>query len=305
MAKRAKNHSAITDGPFPLHRGPFLFAPRFLTKFAWFPEFHSLATAVLNDLGLKGNLLQFGETDRCAMIEFEKTELVIDGEGGVFALFERGFTASKSEDHMSHEHGPIGCPDQFFSELRELEETSFFFGDRKPIESFSSQIYRRMERRFEYSLRAGIAEISARVGSPISPPTVLDFRLLEYLEFRKFVREAFLSEDLDLDEAKLKNGTPLFLVGVAPTHRKAETSSTPPVGRGRQEKFPKDQIVDAIVAQLRLKGLPSDSTPAWTWEKIWRAVQEAWGQGDLPSRNTILGKKIPAIEKYKMLRTRK
>jgi hypothetical protein len=315
MAKSAKRQNAKLDGPFPLHRGPFLFAPHFLSEANWYSEFQSLATRTLRDLKINAEIHPNGRAE--LKVEFDKFELAIDGRHGAFGLFERGFSkasgdVSKDDDFdLSQWMGPVCGPAQFLDELKNPEIIRILADEHKSIDDFASLIFVHMKKRFNKALREGIGEITGCVGSPASEPTVFDFRLLDYLKFNEVDRDPFSSEeDLVLDDAEVKtDGVLLFLLGVSPVRRGLKVSQEPDLTLGKRRGAPKifepDLIIEAIVKLLLAKGEPSASKyGAWTWEALAKELKAGWGVS-APSRNTIFNQKIPAIAKYKKLRAQK
>jgi hypothetical protein len=281
---------------YPVHRGPFLFAPHFLTEEQWFPEFYSLIEQVLAQVEVTAEIVHLYE-GRHARIIFSKAEMTIDGQGGLFVVDELG--SSYKEDGWL---GPLGTPDRFLRELEEKQSIDQLGHDYRNIQSVATLLARSMSNRFKKALQSGLAQLTARKGSPFSDPCILETWQLRYLKINDEDREDFLTDDLELDEATGSDDTKLFGLGVAATQLMLgpDTAvSTPRVTRrGPKQTVDHDKVESVMHSLLRQRGRPSPKTPMWTGEIFARVVREKMGSA-APSRATIL-KKLPlAFEKYR------
>ena len=299
MAKLKTNRLKATEQSvrYPLHRGPFLFAPHFLTGENWFPEFHSLIERVLAHLELSALVVKEQE-GRHALIRFSNSEFTIDGQAGLFSVDEISF--SEKDDAWT---GPYGTPAVFLRQLRDREYAECLGSERDAIESFSMMLSRFMSQRFERAIQNGAAQITARIGSPFAEASEIELWQLDYFKINTDYRNDFMTEDFKLDEVVAKDGTKLFGIGFTPTMAVDDVKNTvgkpsAPKKRGRPVTVDHDALDYAILGQLHRKGIPMPSKPSWTGEIFAEAVRAELGR-DAPKRTLILGKLPPLIQKYK------
>jgi hypothetical protein len=311
MANGAKSHNARTDGPFPLHRGPFLFAPRFLSESDWFPTFKLLIDRVLENLTINTKVYQTGGA-RIAIVEFAKAEMIIDGGRGTFSLYERGYQTSEIEDSMDYWGGPEAVPAQFLKELENPESAALLDSDYENICNFSERIFTSMKRRFRLALQEGFAELTGRIGKQLAPLTVLDFRLLRRLQLKPLDRIFEEHDDLELDEAISGDEEPLYDLGIRATGLTVDPASkaTPLIseasrrGPGRPPIFDFEAILPEMLALIGEKGFPSSKKRNWTGEMFVTALKKRLGDNS-PEKSWIREKLPLAIARYKSDRLNK
>jgi hypothetical protein len=192
-------------GPFPLHRGPFLFGPNFLSKAEWPAAFRCLVERVLAQVQVSAEII-CEPNDRTARIAFNAVEMIVDGAGGIFSVDERGSWGL--DDDGSGWCGPFGPPEQFFRELEEPENVARLGDDYRDLRDFAQLLYRYMEKHFERALEEGIAQVKACIDKPPAPVTSIPFQQMPYLRLidRKSPAESYLKEDLQLDEYVTEEG---------------------------------------------------------------------------------------------------
>jgi hypothetical protein len=300
MVKGVKPHNARIDGPFPLHRGPFLFAPRFLSQSDWFPEFKLLIERVLEQLSITGKVYQPYD-GRVAIVEFKKVEMRIDGGRGTFGVYELGYQSSEIEDFMKYWDGPDGLPTEFFIQFENPEFVTRLGSDYQNVCDFSDRLFVQLERRFNEALREGIGELTAHIGKQLAPLTVIDFRTLRHLQLRRLDRDFDADDNLELDQAISGDEEDLYDLGVRPTDLTVNpTSRAKPSGRGpgRKRTYNFEAILGEMVELLRAKGIPGPKKPHWTGEMFVTALRKRLGD-NAPGKSWIRAKLPLAIEKYK------
>jgi hypothetical protein len=299
----AKHGPKLVKDRYPLHRGPFLFAPHFLTVSEWFPDFHRLIEKVLLDVNVTATILKPYE-GRQARIEFSEAEMTIDGDGGIFFVDKLGTSNLPFEEMTSDDwSGPCAAPRQFFEELRDPRYIALLGNDYKVVCKFADLLYRRMEHRFGKALKNGLGQVTARIGSQFAEPTDIDAWQLGYLNVIQKERERYFSDDRDFDEAVARDGTRLFGLGVAPIivgdtvsanahHEKASGT------RGRKPTVNYDELHRVMLALIRTKGIPGPKKPNWTGALFVKAVRAQIGS-TAPGRTTIFENLRPVIAAFK------
>jgi hypothetical protein len=105
MAKRKPDQS---EDRYPIHRGPFLFAPHFLTVAEWFSDFNRIAQKALSDAKATATI-ERPRDGRLMLVKFPESEMTVDGDGGfdmrcvLQLLFRRSF-------FHGHQHVRQNCP---------------------------------------------------------------------------------------------------------------------------------------------------------------------------------------------------
>jgi hypothetical protein len=131
----------VFEDRYPLHRGPFLFSPQFLTVADWFQNFSSLIEKVFLDIGVSADFIR-GYGNRSAVIKFSNCEMTVDGEGGLFSIDDLGFSdrlrLPGNDDFLEGWSGPGGAPDQFFRDLGDRRYVSHLGANYKNVSKFSS-----------------------------------------------------------------------------------------------------------------------------------------------------------------------
>jgi hypothetical protein len=292
----AKGKPVLEPRIYPLHRGPFLFAPHFLSKTNWFGGFESLISDVLETSDITGKILNPYD-GRQALIEIGAVEMTVDGDGGVFCVDQLGVCGSNDDD-SSRWSGPLAAPLQFFQEMDTDENVERLGSDYKNVCTFSKHLYQRMRNRFEKAIREGFAQIFASLDQPLNPLSSIEFHNLRHLRFVNVCRDTFLQEDFELDDAVTQDGRKAFGLGVSPTGLSSPTMRKRP---GRKKQF-KDADIDAeILVLLHKRGVPEQGMK-WNDTQLVNRVMKALGSKAPRSGNTIRKRIVPAIEKYETTR---
>jgi hypothetical protein len=300
MAKKdAALHSTRMQGPFPIHRGPFLFGPHFLSRAQWSHLFQSLIEQVLTQANLSGKVF-CQPNDRLARIEFATAEMTVDGAGRMFAVDERGSWDCVMNDDDVHWSGPIGPPKQFFRELDEPQNVSMLGSDYQNVRKFTGLLHKYMEMRFKRALEEGIAQITACVERPPAPSIAIPFQQMPYLNIddRESPADAYLTEDLELDEAVTDDGARVYCLGVAPVHS-AAVARIVAKRRGPKKRFTDADIDSAILQLLHAKGIPLHHKH-WNVTRLANTVVKTLSP-DGPHKSTVDKRIPPTIETYKKL----
>lgn len=256
---------------YPLHRGPFLFSPRFLTASDWFQNFSDLIGKVLLEVGVNANLVR-GPGDRCAIIKFTNFDMTVDGDGGLFFLDDFGFSdrvlLPEDDNFLDGWSGPCGAPDQFFQELGDHSHILQLGADYKGIRRFSSRLYLLMEQRFKNALKSGEALVSACIGSPLAERSDIEAWKLHYLKLVEKERELFFFDDRNLDQAVSDDGIKIFGLAITPlvtSSAVARTAVTTAKGkRGHPVVIDHNRLNEVILDLLRTRGIPGPKRPNWT-----------------------------------------
>lgn len=301
-SEKHKPIELVFEDRYPLHRGPFLFGPGFLTVESWYPSFHELIVQVLDQVNVSARISRSAEWDgRQALVEFSGVEMVIDGDGGLFWVDSLGmrnveFDATTEEDWT----GPAGAPDVFFRELDTEENIGRLGPDYRDVRKFSHRLFLKMRHRFESSLASGAAMITAMVGSEFVARSLLEPWQTRYLTIKEIERESWFTDDRTLDEAVGRDGTKLFGLAVVP-----ESASARPVvhpisrsakgKRGRKPTIDHQRLSEVMLDLMRKRGVPDSRTPNWTGEIFAKQVKAKLGVG----RTTILENLPPVIERYR------
>ena len=294
MAKEdTKPYSARALGPFPIHRGPFVFGPHILSRAEWSITFQTLIKQVLAQANITGQVF-CPSGDRLARIEFKTAEMIADGDGGMFAVNERGDWLT--DDDMSHWSGPFGPPKQFFRELDEPENVTRLGPDYQNVRDFALLLYRYMEIRFQRALEEGIAQITGCVERPPAPSIPIPFQQMPYLHLveRDSPDDFYLIEDLQLDEAVTKGGARVYCLGVVPV-RGAAVAALSVKRRGPKRVHDEAAIDSTIIELLHQKGLPSRAQ-RWTQSRLIEAVVARLGPNG-PRKSTVEKRIAPSIFK--------
>jgi hypothetical protein len=201
-------------GLFPLHRGPFLFAPQFLTTSSWYSNFDALIKDISREQEIDVVVSSYSQRDTArAVVTFSRTDLIIDSQGGLFWVDPIGYRYAE-DDFVSNFCGPSGVPRKFFRDLEDPSLVVHLNDDRIPISRFSEVLYRAMTNRFNRALRDGIAELVCCIGSPLAEATVLDPSKLKYLKLLPKDRESAFEVDNELDDGVASDGTQIFCLGI-------------------------------------------------------------------------------------------
>jgi hypothetical protein len=182
MAKQATPHNVRLSGPFPLHRGPFLFAPEFLSESDWYPNFQALIGEILFRRGIAAKL--FRARARVARVEFGRFDMTINGQRGTFSVQSANAEYSELDAAVDDQLAPTGPPAHFLKQLRDPYVAEYLHDDFTEIKWLAEDLIRQMRERFQKALEAGNAELTAHVGKLSSLPVRLDFRLLQRLSLR-------------------------------------------------------------------------------------------------------------------------
>jgi hypothetical protein len=206
--ENAKPYSTNDQGPFPIHRGPFLFGPDFLCSVAWSTSFRTLIEKILLQTNVVASVVCSPDDCRLARIEFQTAEVIVDGQGGMFSVSEKGSWGSDSDDFMSHWSGPLGPPKLFFQSMNEPKNIARLGIDYQNVHDFVLSLYQAMEQ--------GAASITACLEMPPAPSIQIPFQQLCYLDLveRDLPFDNYLIEDLQLDEAVKKDGSRVYCLGV-------------------------------------------------------------------------------------------
>jgi hypothetical protein len=263
----ARSHSARAQGPFPVHRGPFLFGPEFLSSAGWSSSFQALLKQIIAQANLAGQVV-CSSGDRLARIELKTVEIMVDGGSGMFAVNERGYWARPLDDLLLWS-GPCGPPKHFFRQLDEPRNVTLLRIEYQNVYDLVHLLYRHMEMRFQLALQEGIAQITACLESPPSTSVQIPLQQWPYLEVdeRDLPIDPYLTEDLDLDEAVTKNGRRIYCLGVVPVRGAlgASAAGTKPDAAGdqtangdRRIKWPREvynPVIEAcVVAEKKHRG---------------------------------------------------
>jgi hypothetical protein len=302
MAKRKLEQS---DDWYPIHRGPFLFAPHFLTVSEWFLEFNRVVRISLLDTKAMASIDK-PRSGRQMLIKFPKSEMMIDGDGGMFFVDQLGQSEAEDDDGFwNYWSGPGGTPTQFFEELRDPANVRKIGTDYESIFRFSELLYLRMTKRFEKALKSGFAKLTAYIGTPFGERTLLEPWQLKHIKLVGRERERYFEDDHDLDEGISQDGKKIFGLGVTPIIRPVSASFAAPevVGRprGRRRSIDREQLQNLMLDLVRKKGIPSAKTPKWTRELLVKAVMSQMQVG----RTTVFENIPSVIEKFKEERGRK
>jgi len=290
----AKRETERTQEHYPLHRGPFLFAPHFLAVSEWFPEFNRIIERTLSDASAVGTIGK-PRDGRQALIKFSVSEMMIDGDGGLFFVDQLGsFEAKDFDDSFwNFWSGPCGAPRQFFEELHDPVNVGKIGADYRAVRAFSNLLYFRMKHRFEKALKCGIAEITARLATPFNDRSVLEPWQLKCMELVKRQRERYFEDDRDLDKAIGQDGTKVFGLGVTLAYGTLAASGVAELAmrpRGRRPSVDRVKLDELMIELIRKRGVPSRKTPRWTNELLVKAVKERMKVG----RTTIL-ENLPSV----------
>jgi hypothetical protein len=307
MARAANSRDIKLEGRlFPLHRGPFLFGPSFLSTSDWFLEFRSLMERILAQLNISGKIVQPSD-GRLARIEIGAVEITIDGGGGIFTVNELGLWDSDEHDY-SHWVGPFGTPEQFLVQLNDQTNIDLLGSDHRSVQDFSELLFKYMSLRFEKALQDGLGQLTARMDSPFSPTTALDFWQRRYLKLVEKDREKYLVEDMDLDAAIGHGGKKIYGLGVLPLNSNTAISAQEKFGkaasRGRKRTVDYAGLDEIMLNLLRQRGIPSPKKPNWTGDMLAKAVISELGK-KAPSRATILNNLALVKERFKKEQSRK
>jgi hypothetical protein len=286
---------------YPIHRGPFLFAPHFLTPPEWFPNFSRLIEKALLAVKAKATIVKPTDSNgRCVRIEFSNAEMTIDGDAGIFFVDKLG-TSKLDFDEMPFPDwsGPCGVPRQYFRELSQPDYIARLDHDHKNVCKFSSLLYRWMKHRFAKAQAQGIARLTARVGRPFAKPTIIDAWQLQHLRLVEKEREKYFEDDRDLDDAIGSDGTKIFGLGVTPVIRSLGAEPAEPEAvmkpRGRRPSIDHAKLHVLIVGLIRKRGIPGRKNPRWTGELLVKAVKSQMQVG----RTAILKTLPSVIAEYK------
>ncbi|UGY17898.1 hypothetical protein HAP48_0010955 [Bradyrhizobium septentrionale] len=282
--KKTKPHNSLGPGPFPLHRGPFLFAPRFLSKGDWFREFKALIKETARNLRIEARVHDKGYADRMALIEFDCCEVAVDGIGGLFYLCERGY--HDQEDFVPKVWGGLlAPPDRFLEKLTDRQVASFLKSGHEEINTFCNALIRKMKMSFQRALQEGIAVVTCHLGGLNSPREPLDYRLLRRMKIKPINRESYLDEDLELDDALTEDGHRVYELGVSPSTisgTSAATQKTGPSKAGRRRQFDRDEIKRIMNELIKQRGHPRSDRPNWTVATFLEGVKSRMS-GDVPA----------------------
>lgn len=285
---------------YPLHRGPFLFSPQFLTAADWFQNFSQLIEKVLLDAHMAATLSK-GSGSRSVLVKFSNCEMTVDGDGGLFFLDDLGFSDIPFDDDripFSDWYSPCGEFPVFLEELQESATIARLGAEHRGISKFSSMLYLRTRHRFESALKQGAAEISACLGSPFAERSSIEAWKLSHLKLIKKERESFFIDDRELDRAVSDDGINIFGLAITPlvtSSAVARTAVTTAKGkRGRKPTIDRQHLQDVMLDHVRKRGVPGPKTPNWTGEILARQLKKELGVG----RTTVLENLPPVIEKY-------
>jgi hypothetical protein len=291
---------------YPIHRGPFLFGPQFLSEAAWFPNFERLIEDILERINGKASIVRpYASGFRVARVEFAHVEMTIDAQGGIFSVDQLGSSELPFEEMPTFSVGPCGAPEQFFVELKEPQYVNLMGPDFKQVKEFSVLLYRLMKHRFRKATENGFAQVAAYVGDPFSDLRPLEFWQLQHIRIKPTDREEYYTDDRKLDEAVGDGGIKIFGLGVAPLSAvRTDTgvlaiaiSGARRATRGRKKSVDYESIDKVGLELMRVRGKPNQSTPTWNNEVFQKAVRERLGPS-APSRNTVLKIIPPLIKKF-------
>jgi hypothetical protein len=285
---------------YPLHCGPFLFSPQFLTAADWFQNFSELIEKVLLDAHMTATLSK-GSGSRSALVKFSNCEMTVDGDGGLFFLDELGFSDIPFDDDripFSDWYCPCGKPPVFLEELQEPDTIARLGAEHRGISKFSSILYLRMKHRFEKALKQGTAQISACLGSPFTERSEIEAWKLSHLKLVEKERESFFTDDRELDQAVSDDGIKIFGLAITPlvtSSAVARTAVTTAKGkRGRRRTIDRQRLEDVMLDHIRKRGIPGPKKSNWTGRIFAKQVAKELGVGC----TTVTDNLRPVIEKY-------
>jgi hypothetical protein len=303
MAKQATPHNVRLSGPFPLHRGPFLFAPEFLSESDWYPNFQALIGEILFRRGIAAKL--FRARARVARVEFGRFDMTINGQRGTFSVQSANAEYSELDAAVDDQLAPTGPPAHFLKQLRDPYVAEYLHDDFTEIKWLAEDLIRQMRERFQKALEAGNAELTAHVGKLSSLPVRLDFRLLQRLSLRppKPDPDYRSEEDLQLDEGVADNGELFYLVGISPSVAgvRGKPASKPKSGRGPGWP-PRHSIEDyepTIFELLKDVGVPSPTNPRCRTKSHFISVLMKRLGPKGPRKTWIDENLSPVIKKYR------
>jgi hypothetical protein len=278
---------------YPLHRGPFLFSPQFLTAADWFQNFSQLIEKVLLDAHMAATLSK-GSGSRSVLVKFSNCEMTVDGDGGLFFLDDLGFSDIPFDDDripFSDWYSPCGEFPVFLEELQESATIARLGAEHRGISKFSSMLYLRMRHRFESALKQGAAEISACLGSPFAERSSIEAWKLSHLKLIKKERESFFIDDRELDRAVSDDGINIFGLAITPlvtSSAVARTAVTTAKGkRGRKVEIDYKRLNEVTLDLLRKRGVPGPKKPNWTGKIFVKHVMRKVKAGETMIRENL------------------
>jgi hypothetical protein len=297
MASASKSRTNLVR--LPLHRGPFYFAPHFLSsRDDWLENFTTLLATAADQASCKAEILSRDGWQLQAKLN--TLTFTIDAEGGMFGLEE----PDEDEDWRGPDRFLIAEIPSLFLERTEAEPIPEHLADDvRSARSMASWLHRAMKSRFERALENNDAQLEARFNSELSDFAKLDRDQFVLFDVIEKVREKIFERDDELDIAIAPaSGAKLFSVCVVPAEEITIRALEGAPGkdgsaggkRGRPRSVDHGVLDEIMLGLMRKRGFPG-RTPAWNNERLQEAVVKQMAERGLTvSRPTVL-KKIPLV----------
>jgi hypothetical protein len=302
MASASKSRTNLVR--LPLHRGPFYFAPRFLSsRAAWFENFAALVTKAVEHAGYKAEISSPGDGWQ-VQAKLNALVFTIDAEGGMFGLAE----PDEDEDWRPDRFWVAEIPALFVQGIEAEPIPEHLAHDARSARHIADWLHRVMKSRFERALENNDAHLEARFSSELSDFAKLDRDQSVLFDVDERVREKFFEKDDELDSATARaSGAKLFSFCVVPAKdmtiralEEAPEKEGTAGKRGRPRSVDYNALDEVMLGLIRKRGIPKRTNAAWNNQRLQEMVVKQMAERGLKvSRPTVLNKIPLVIEMFK------